>query len=134
MRRPSFENRADKTSMTVRLDRCAASGRHTSTKSTGGRSQRSVRKVSRANRFIRFRSTARLAHFFEMAKPIRAKPQSFSLASTKKPGPDFFVGWLKTRLNSSGRSRRTCLGKLLDDCGNNRIRSPVGHGPWRVWR
>ena len=68
-------------------------------------------KASRTTRLIRFRSTACLATFLEIARPRRGASPPFGLAREVKNPSLERTPWRKTRVKSSARRRR-------DDGGN----------------
>lgn len=68
--------------------------------STPGIDWRCIRKLSRAIRLSRFLSTARRAHFFEIAKPSRALLKPLARYRTTNPIFPVRAGRANTRLNS----------------------------------
>lgn len=70
------------------LDDFIARDRHKTTMSFPRNFARDNRKVSRIMRFIRLRSTARLAHFRDIARPSRAFERPLSHAKTTNKRSD----------------------------------------------
>jgi len=83
-----------------------AERRHKTTKSIPSRRLRCWRKLSRTMRFKRLRSTARRAHFFEIASPRRAEERPLSRARTVKQLSTDLFGFAKTSRKSPGRHSR----------------------------
>lgn len=90
---------------------CRASRAQSTTTSTAGSCEARSRKLSRTIRFSRFRSTARLAHRFEMASPRRGALHPPVRARIRKPLPPNRVGFAKTRRKAAASRRRSPGGK-----------------------
>lgn len=79
---------------------------HSTTTSTAGNSLALFRKLSRTVRLSRFRSTARGAHRFEIAKPMRGVSVVPVRASTRNPLPWKRLALAKTRLKAAASLSR----------------------------
>lgn len=115
------ESRSQCASRDVKRTSLAVSGvpeAQSTTQSSPLRRLRCRRKLSRTIRFIRLRSTARGAHFREIAKPSRSVPTRLGRAMTAKNASRETSGLLNTSRNSEGLSSLADLGKCAPGYAN----------------
>ena len=105
------------------------------TRSLSSSCDRWLRKLSRISRLSRFRSTARLACFLEIARPKRARPVSLLTANTVNQRSAERRGPSNTRLKSAADRRRAERGNRRSEICQAlsvRIRGQDERGLWRA--